>query len=72
MLAVGITEVRGKFGAGDAVEVVDGNGALIAKGQVQVDVDEFHRAADDSALAGLTVIHRDQLVVLAGPRRPRT
>ncbi len=72
LLAVGITEMQGKFAAGDAVEVVDGDGALIAKGQVQVDVDEFHRAAGDSALAGLTVIHRDQLVVLTGPRQPRT
>jgi glutamate 5-kinase len=65
LLAVGISRVEGEFAAGDAVEVVDQSGVLIAKGQVQVGSGEYRRASDEGSVSGLVVIHRDQLVVLA-------
>ncbi|MDX1657411.1 MAG: glutamate 5-kinase [Nitriliruptorales bacterium] len=75
LLAVGVTSVDGSFEAGDAVEVVDGTGATIARGLVNYDVSDLRR------IAGLTteqaaeqlgpayareVIHRDDLALLAG------
>ena len=65
LLAVGISRVEGEFAEGDAVEVVDQSGVLIAKGQVQVGSGEYRRASDHGSVSGLVVIHRDQLVVLA-------
>jgi glutamate 5-kinase len=64
LLAVGVADLAGEFVAGEAVEVLDQRGVLIAKGQVQVGAAEFRRVAGQDALAGMTVIHRDQLVVL--------
>ena len=65
LLAVGVSEMVGEFSIGDAVEVVNQAGSLVAKGQVQVGAEELRRASLDGALSGLIVIHRDQLVVLA-------
>ncbi len=68
LLAVGVAEARGDFIAGDAVEVFDGTGVLLAKGQVQVGAADFQRAAGAGEREGMIVIHRDQLVVLAHGR----
>ncbi len=67
LLAVGITSVTGRFPAGAAVEVVGPDGALIGKGLVALDA----RAIDEargrhSSEVGGEIIHRDDLVVLAG------
>ncbi len=64
LLAVGITTIDGDFGSGEAIEVFDGDGVLIAKGQVQVGAAKFLRAQERGELAGMIVVHRDQLVVL--------
>jgi glutamate 5-kinase len=58
LLAVGVTEVEGGFGAGDAVELVAPDGAVFGKGVAGV------AAADvDRSRRGLEVVHRDRLVV---------
>lgn len=73
LLAVGVTRAEGDFGPGDAVEVVDPAGRVIARGLVNYD------AADLTKIAGRTtadasehhgpgytreVIHRDDLVIV--------
>ena len=64
LLAVGVTEVRGSFTAGAAVEVSDGEG-LIAKGLVAMSADEIARVrGQHTTIVGGEVIHRDDLVVL--------
>jgi len=63
LLLPGIVGAEGNFVTGDAVEVVDRDGALVAKGLVR-------RGADDLADSGRgdeegsVIIHRDDLVVL--------
>lgn len=47
LLPVGVREVRGKFEAGDAVEIVDGSGEMIARGVVN------YGAADLARIRGL-------------------
>jgi len=65
LLAVGLTETEGDFSRGDAVEVLDGAGVLVAKGisrfgsEVLADTAGHH-----SDTIGGEVIHRDDLVVL--------
>ncbi|MGI9602962.1 MAG: glutamate 5-kinase [Acidimicrobiales bacterium] len=69
LLAAGVRAVTGDFDAGDAVEVVDGDGGVFAKGLVR------HPSREVEALAGKrsqdlpdgapsVVIHRDDLVML--------
>ena len=78
LLAVGITAVEGRFSAGEAVEVCDPDGRVIARGLVNFDTEDVRRLAGRSTLAateelgpayGREVIHRDDLVVLT-PARP--
>ncbi len=73
LLPSGVKRVEGRFGAGDAVRVVDESGAEFARGLVAFDAEEIekiagHRSADLSALLGYAaadeVIHRDDLVLL--------
>ncbi len=64
LLAVGVTGVHGDFAVGAAVEVLDGGGSMIAKGQVQIDSPGLRRARIIDDTEGLVVVHRDQLVVL--------
>ncbi|HEX6837065.1 MAG TPA: glutamate 5-kinase [Polyangia bacterium] len=73
LLPSGIKRVEGRFGAGDAVRVVDEAGAEFARGLVAFDADEIdqiagHRSADLAGLLGYAaadeVIHRDDLVLL--------
>ena len=76
LLPVGVVEVRGKFGIGDPVACVDGNGHEIARGLVSYASDAIDRIAGrstqqiDQVLGysnGDEVIHRDDLVLLEEP-----
>lgn len=70
LLPVGITDVRGEFVAGAAVEVRDARGTLVGKGLVSASSADIKRwMGKRSADIGWDgeVIHRDQLVVLADP-----
>jgi glutamate 5-kinase len=65
LLAVGVTAVEGQFSTGDAVEVVDSAGSLIAKGLVRVGSSMLEQVAGrHTSEVGGEVIHRDDLVVL--------
>ncbi len=71
LLPAGVTEVTGTFGAGDAVEIVGPDGAVIAKGLARVDAAAARaasgrRTADLAGDAAGVVVHRDDLVILAG------
>lgn len=76
LLAAGISEVRGKFGIGDPVAVVDERGAALARGLVAYSSEEIRRIAKLPAREirpvlgysnGDEVIHRDDLVLLQDP-----
>ena len=73
LLPAGIQEVRGKFGMGDPVAVVDARGAVLARGLVAYSSDEIRRIARLPAREirpvlgysnGDEVIHRDDLVLV--------
>jgi glutamate 5-kinase len=71
LLPVGIVEVEGTFGAGDAVEVADGGGALIGKGICNYSAAELRRirgmkSADVREVlprATEEAVHRDYFVL---------
>jgi glutamate 5-kinase len=76
LLPAGITSVTGAFVAGDPVDVVDADGAVVARGLVNYDGDELPRllgrstrelAAELGADYEREVIHRDDLVLLRTP-----
>jgi glutamate 5-kinase len=73
LLPAGITEVSGTFVAGDPVDLVDKDGAAVARGLVNYDSDElpdlFGRSTRDlarelGASYEREVVHRDDLVLL--------
>jgi glutamate 5-kinase len=73
LLAVGVTRADGGFAAGDAVEVVDPSGRVVARGLSNYDLADVVRMAGRSTADATTslgagfareVIHRDDLVVL--------
>ncbi len=73
LLAAGITGVDGSFVAGDAVDVLDPSGHLVARGLVNFDADEIpallgRSTSELKAALGAAyereVIHRDDLVLL--------
>jgi glutamate 5-kinase len=73
LLPAGVQEVRGKFGIGDPVAVVDVRGAVLARGLVAYSSDEIRRIAKLPAREirpvlgysnGDEVIHRDDLVLV--------
>jgi len=73
LLAAGITAVGGDFDAGDAVEVRDAAGQVIARGLVNYPSDDIRRILGKKSgeIAGILgrkdfdeVVHRDNLVVL--------
>jgi glutamate 5-kinase len=66
LLPVGVVEVKGRFTAGDTVDVVDGSGRAFARGLVRYDSNDLEvaRGRSTTELSGREVIHRDQLVVL--------
>ncbi len=77
LLAVGITEVEGRFQAGDAVEVVGPAGDVIARGLSAYAADDVGRIAGRSTLDAVEelgpgfareVVHRDDLAVRAPSR----
>ncbi len=74
LLAAGVTGVDGDFEAGDAVDVVGPDGAMVARGLVRYDrvTTERLRGASREEVAALLgdgaradVVHRDRLVVVA-------
>jgi glutamate 5-kinase len=74
LLPAGVTEVRGTFSAGDPVNLVGPDGALIARGLANYDSSEMPellgRHTDELAAElgegyDRTVVHRDALIVLA-------
>jgi len=66
LLGVGVTGCDGDFAAGDAVEVVGPDGAVVARGLVAYDAADVARLAGLATAAyGREVIHRDDLAVLA-------
>jgi glutamate 5-kinase len=65
LLAVGVRDVFGSFGAGAAVEVKGPAGNVVAKGVSRVSATELRRVMGlRSEEVGGEVIHRDDLVVL--------
>ena len=69
LLPAGVTDVAGTFVAGDAVEIIGPDGAVVAKGLVRVDVETArassgHRTDDLDGDAAGVLVHRDDLVVL--------
>jgi glutamate 5-kinase len=77
LLAAGVTDVRGRFSAGEAVDLVDQHGTVVARGLVNFDADELPRllgkttrqiAAELGSGYDRTVVHKDALVVLDGGR----
>ena len=76
LLGVGVTRADGRFGVGDAVEVIDPDGTVVGRGLSNYDVADVVRLAGRST-AGATeefgagyareVIHRDDLVVFGRP-----
>jgi glutamate 5-kinase len=75
LLPAGITSIEGEFSAGDPVDLVDSDGRAVARGLVNYDAAELPgllgRSTRDLAIELGTayereVVHRDDLVVLAG------
>ncbi len=73
LLPAGVADVRGKFGIGDSVEIVDTQGTAIARGLVAYSADDLRRIARRPAREiaqvlgysnGDAVVHRDDLVLL--------
>lgn len=73
LLAIGVTEVTGKFERGDVIAVEDSEGRMIAKGMVEYNSNQCDRikglrseniadALDE--IPRSSVIHRDQMVLL--------
>ena len=71
LLPVGVVEVRGAFDAGDAVEIADPSGAVLAKGLCNYTAAELRRAQGLQSEAVREIlphaseeaVHRDQLVL---------
>jgi glutamate 5-kinase len=74
LLPVGITEIQGSFGESAAVEVLDPEGSLVAKGLVTLSSATLapllgkHSSTAGREGWGGEVIHRDDLVVLVDPQ----
>jgi glutamate 5-kinase len=73
LLAAGVTGVDGTFVAGDAVDLLDPDGAVVGRGLVNFDADELPallgRSTSELKVAlgaayEREVIHRDDLVLL--------
>jgi glutamate 5-kinase len=69
LLSVGVAEIEGRFGAGDAVDVFDQAGRHIARGLSAMSAEQLAevkgiRNSDQAPGIPDEVIHRDELVVL--------
>ena len=76
LLPAGVTGVDGQFSAGEPVDLVGPDGAVVARGLVNYDAEELppllgRSTRELTAALGAgydrTVVHRDALVVLDGP-----
>ena len=76
LLPAGVTGVDGQFSAGEPVDLVGPDGAVVARGLVNYDAEELppllgRSTRELTATLGAgydrTVVHRDALVVLDGP-----
>ncbi len=63
LLPVGVREIEGDFGAGEAVEVLDPDGRVVAKGISRIPAAKC-RGLQESSQPTVELIHRDDLVVL--------
>ncbi len=61
LLAVGVTDVGGRFGPGDAVDVIDDTGSTVARGLTSMSAVDL--ASVRGRRGGGEAIHRDQMVV---------
>lgn len=77
LLSVGVVDADGDFSAGDAVEIVDPEGRVIARGLVNYAVDDLTRIAGRTTTDAAEefgsgyareVVHRDDLVVVEETR----
>ena len=68
LLPAGVTAVEGEFAAGDPVELCDAQGRPVARGLVAYDAGEIPALLGRSTreLGVREVVHRDDLVLLAG------
>ncbi|MDN5761418.1 MAG: glutamate 5-kinase [Microlunatus sp.] len=73
LLPAGVTAVRGRFNAGEAVDLVDEVGHVVGRGLVNFDADELpgllgkttrQIAAEHGSRYDRTIVHKDALVVL--------
>ena len=78
LLPAGVTAVHGQFSAGEPVDLVGPDGAVVARGLVNYDAEELpallgrsthELAAELGAGYDRTVVHRDALVVLDAVRQ---
>ena len=66
LLAAGVSDVKGEFVRGDAVEVCDGSGRLIGKGLAGLAAATLREVlGKHTSVAGGAAVHRDDLIVLA-------
>ena len=79
LLPAGVTAVRGRFRAGEAVDLVDLQGTVVARGLVNFDADELPSllgkttrqiAAELGNGYDRTVVHKDALVVMSDADHP--
>ncbi len=75
LLPAGVTAVRGRFRAGEAVDLVGPDGTVVARGLVNFDADELPAllgkttgqiAAEIGEGFDRTLVHRDALVLIGG------
>lgn len=73
LLPAGVLSVSGTFSCGDAIELRDGQGCVVARGLTSVSSADLDRvkgmksvqiAKDAPHVAGVEVVHRDHLVIL--------
>lgn len=73
LLPAGVVDCQGKFGLGDAVDIVDEEGSVVARGLTNFSAKELERikglkttevASKLACEAGEEVVHRDYLVIL--------
>ena len=76
MLPAGVVAVAAPFGRDDPIEIVSADGSVVAKGITRLPSDRAgewlgHRLADLPADLAGELVHRDDLVVLAGATAAR-
>jgi glutamate 5-kinase len=62
LLAVGVSGVHGRFAAGDGVEIVGADGAVVARGISELGHAQLRRVAGQRG--GKVAVHRDRLVLI--------